>query len=98
MYAITALHLSRLEPDNAEAIVAYQHYLGLAIQLHRKDVSELSKADADAACLTSSMVRTYAFAVLQERPLTPYAPPSQFLYMTSGCTKDSSTDMEPDWR
>ncbi|MCJ1433825.1 hypothetical protein MMC27_003190 [Xylographa pallens] len=39
------------------------------------------------ALLFSIMIRTYAFAVLQERPLTPYAPPSQFLYMTSGALR-----------
>ena len=84
MYAIAALHLSRLEPENAEAIDACRNYLGLALQQHRKDVSQLSKANADAACLTSSLIRVYAFAVLQERPLTPYTPPAQFLHMTSG--------------
>ncbi|MCJ1382351.1 hypothetical protein MMC17_005464 [Xylographa soralifera] len=84
MYAIAALHLSRLEPDNVEAIDAFQNYLGLALQQHRKDVSQLSKANVDTACLTSSLIRIYAFAVLQERPPTPYEPPAQFLYMTSG--------------
>ncbi|MCJ1399122.1 hypothetical protein MMC11_002324 [Xylographa trunciseda] len=84
MYALAALHLSRLEPDNAEVIDAYRNYLGLALQKHRADVSELSKTNSDAACLTSSLIRLYAFAVLQERPLSPYTPPTQFLYMTSG--------------
>jgi len=84
MYAIAALHLSRLEPDNAEVIDAYRNYLGLALREHREDVSELSKANSDAACLTSSLIRIYAFAILQERPLNPYTPPMQFLYMTSG--------------
>ena len=84
MCAIAALHLSRLEPDNTEAIDAYQNYLGLALQQHRQDVTQLSKTNADAACLTSSIIRIYAFAALQERPLTTYAPPAQFLYMTSG--------------
>ncbi|MCJ1391436.1 hypothetical protein MMC18_004300 [Xylographa bjoerkii] len=84
MYAIAALHLSRLEPANAEAIDAYRNYLGLALQEHRKDVSELTKANSDAACMASSLIRIYAFAILQERPLSPYTPPTQFLYMTSG--------------
>ena len=84
MYAVAALHLSRLEPENAEAIDAYRSYLGLAIQQHRSDIAQMNNANSDAACLTSTLLRINAFAVLQERPLSPYTPPIQFLQITSG--------------
>ncbi|KAI9774139.1 MAG: hypothetical protein M1840_005232 [Geoglossum simile] len=84
IYAVSALHLAKDEPRNLEALDAYQKYLGLTLREHRSEVARLSKANADAACLTSTFLRICAFAMLQERPLSPYTPPSQWLQMTSG--------------
>ena len=87
MFSISALHLAKTESHESEAIDAYQKYLDLALREHFNDVTHLSKDNADAACLTSSIVRLNAFAVLQERPLDPYTPPTQWLETTCGAGK-----------
>ena len=84
IYAIAALHLSRTTPTDGEALDAYRQYLNLALHRHHRDISRLSKANADIICLTSSLIRVDAFAQLQERPLDPYTPPSQWLQLTKG--------------
>ena len=84
LYAIAALQLAKTDPHDREAIVAHRTYLDLALIAHRQDVAQLSQSNADVACLTSSMIRIGAFAILQDRPLHPYRPPMQWLQMTSG--------------
>ena len=84
MLAIAALHTAKCNPEDWEAIHVYRKYLDLALRGHSNDVACLSNSNADAACLTSSLIRITAFAVLQERPLVPYTPPIQWLDMTRG--------------
>ena len=84
MYSLSALHLAKAEPHDPEAIDAYRRYLDLALREHSNDVTHLSKNNADVVCLTSSLLRTCGFAILQERQLDPYRPPMQWLQMTSG--------------
>ena len=82
--ALAALHRAKCDPHDSEAARAYPTYLNLALRDHSLDVAHLGKENADAACLTSSLMRVAAFAPLQERPLVPYAPPMQWLQMTRG--------------
>ena len=82
IYCISAMHIATVEPDNMEAIEAYSRYLDLALQEHRKEVFSLSKDNADAACLTSTIIRITAFVILQARGLRPYTPPTHWLSMT----------------
>jgi hypothetical protein len=82
IYAITALHWSKLEPDNKEVAEAHRKYLDLALSGHRDDVASLSKKNADAVCLTSALVRTCTFSGLSARDLEPYTPPSVWLKTT----------------
>ncbi len=84
MCAIAALHTVNCNPRDLEAINVYRNYLDFALQEHSNDVAHLTKTNADAACLTSSLIRVAGFAVLQERPLVPYTPPVQWLQMTRG--------------
>ena len=90
---MTAMHIANEEPDNMEAIEAYSRYLDLALQLHRKEVTNLTKENADAACLTSTMIRIIAFAILQDRGLEPYSPPTHWLSMT----KESAMVFKSSW-
>ncbi|KAG4429549.1 hypothetical protein IFR05_014972, partial [Cadophora sp. M221] len=83
IYTLAALHLAKLEPNNAEHIATYQKYLGLTLREHRDEVGKLNRSNADAACITSSCLRVCTFALLQERPLTPYTPPTEWLQMSS---------------
>lgn len=84
MFAISALHLSKTEPHGLEATNAYRKYLDMALRWHSHDVTHLSKTNADAVCLTSSLIRVNSFVVLQERSLTPYTPPMQWIKVTLG--------------
>ena len=66
---------------------AHREYLDSAIRGHTNDVLNLHKGNADAACLTSSMIRVAAFAMLQDHSLEPYTPPTQWLQTTQGAGK-----------
>jgi hypothetical protein len=82
IYALTALHWSKFEPENKEVTEAHRKYLDLALSGHRDDVANLSKKNADAVCLTSALVRTCIFSGLSARDLEPYTPPSVWLKTT----------------
>lgn len=84
MCAIAALHTAKCNPQDSEAVDVYRNYLDLALREHLNDVKHITKINADAACMTSSLIRIAAFAILQERPLFPYTPPTQWLQMTRG--------------
>jgi hypothetical protein len=83
LYTFAALHLAKLEPNNPDHIAAYQQYLSLTLQDHRNDVRNLGPATADSATLTSNFLRLCSFAFLQERSLSPYTPPLEWLQMSS---------------
>ena len=82
IYTITALHWSKLEPDNEEATAAHRKYLDLTLSCHRDDVANLNEKNADAVCLTSTMVRFCISSGLSTRDLEPYTPPSAWLKST----------------
>lgn len=82
MLAISALHIAKTEPENLEAIDQHRSYLDLGIRRHSEDICNIDKFNANAISLTSSFLRIASFAVLQERTLTPYVPPSEWLHMT----------------
>ncbi len=84
LYAVAAVHLAKTEPYNQEMLETYRDYLDQAIREHNNDVNNLSRVNADAVCLTSNYIRLAAFVVIQERELTPYTPPAQWLRMTRG--------------
>ncbi|KUJ06795.1 uncharacterized protein LY89DRAFT_692155 [Mollisia scopiformis] len=83
IYTFTAMHIAKLDPGNLENIAAYQRYMGLTLREHRDEVGVLSRANADAACLTSNFLRAINFALLQDRPMEPYTPPTEWLQMSS---------------
>ena len=83
IYTLAALHIAKLEPNTPSHIATYQKYLGLTLRSHRDEVGKLNRSNADAACITSSCLRICTFALLQERPLTPYTPPIEWLQMSS---------------
>lgn len=84
LLSLSALHLAKTEPNEAESEEAYRNYLDLAVRGHSQDIAHACKENADVLCLTSGLLRVCAFAALQERSLSPYAPPMQWLQMTHG--------------
>ena len=82
--ATAALHIAICNPQDSEAIDVHRKYLDMALREHSTDVAHLTKANADATCMTSSLIRIASFAVLQERPLVPYRSQVPWLQMTKG--------------
>ncbi|CZS96371.1 uncharacterized protein RAG0_05732 [Rhynchosporium agropyri] len=82
LYSKYALHLVKLEPNNPEHVATYQRYLSHTLREHRDEVNSLNRSNADAACITLFYLRVCTFALLQERPLTPYTPPTDWLQMS----------------
>ena len=82
--ATAALHIAVCNPQDSEAMDIHRKYLDMALRGHSTDIAHLTKANADATCMTSSLIRITSFAVLQERPLVPYGPPVPWLQMTKG--------------
>jgi hypothetical protein len=84
IFFLAALHLIKTEAYSTEAAEAYQNYLDLTIRAHRIDVMSLSSSNADIVCLTANLLRLGSFAILPDRTLTPYSPPSQWMRMNQG--------------
>jgi hypothetical protein len=87
MFSFSALHIAKTSPfpnQRLEFMDVHRRYLGLALQEHRVDIENLGKAKADTVCMTSSLIRNCTQAVLQDRPLHPYTPPTQWLQMMNG--------------
>lgn len=82
IYCVTAMHLSKMEPLNVEALEACNTYFCLAIRTHRHEVTHLNKDNADAALLTASIIRVCALVILQDRELSQYTPPTEWLLIT----------------
>ncbi|KAK9418076.1 putative Zn(2)-C6 fungal-type domain-containing protein [Seiridium unicorne] len=87
LYALlssSATHLLRDNPEDAELFAARQNYLILAMREQRKAVSNLTVDKTDAICFTSLTILINSFAMLQERDLSPYSPPMDWIYMGRG--------------
>lgn len=84
MFALSALHLLKSEPDNKELLLARQTYVGFALREHRRAIALLNSETADAVCYASTLALADAFACLQDRPLNPWTPPMQWITMARG--------------
>lgn len=84
IYAFTALHISKIVPNDAQALATHQHYLDLALRKHREAIGQLNSDTADQVLITSHFVRAVSFSNLSERNLQPYEPPVQWLSMANG--------------
>lgn len=84
LFARSAAYLVRHVPHDLEAANAQQTYMCLAFQAQRKAVSELTINNSDAVCFAALLLVVNSFTDLWERPLEPYKPPTQWLYMGRG--------------
>lgn len=84
MFAISATHLLRNQPNSAKLLAARQTYVGLALRKQREAVSQLSGQNADAVCFASTLILIDAFATLEGREIMPYLPPMEWLHMGTG--------------
>lgn len=83
MFVLAALHSASQDEATKDHHMSICHtYLDMTVREHAKEVSQLSKENVDALCLTSSMLRIYYFLALQERSLQPYQPPTEWMRAT----------------
>ncbi|KAH8686440.1 C6 finger domain-containing protein [Ilyonectria robusta] len=83
MFSLAALHSASQDEAKKDHHMSICHtYLDMTVREHAKEVSQLSKENVDALCLTSSMLRIYYFLTLQERSLQPYRPPTEWMRAT----------------
>lgn len=82
--SISALQLSREDPQNQELVAARHNYFILSLREHRKAVAQLCSKSADSVCFASTLCLIDAFASLQDRVLEPYVPPISWLNMARG--------------
>ncbi|GJN69751.1 hypothetical protein PLIIFM63780_000051 [Purpureocillium lilacinum] len=85
MNSLAALHIAVSSGDDREpaAVDAHRKYLSMALREHNKALANISEANADIVCLTSSLFRVCSFTLLQERPRVPYEPPVEWLMMNA---------------
>ncbi|KAF3892544.1 C6 finger domain-containing protein [Trichophyton interdigitale] len=97
IYAVTSLHQARKLPAAASESSMLEHhhrYLQLAFKHHHKELISFLKEKADVIMLTTHLMRLVAFVMLSERILEPYAPPIEWLRITSSNAKFFQTAME----
>ncbi|UNI22364.1 hypothetical protein JDV02_008260 [Purpureocillium takamizusanense] len=82
MYSIAALHQSCAAPDATAAAVSsdvHRRYLAMALREHQASLQNITAQNVDNLCMTSSLLRVCAYAMLQTRGRVPYSPPSEWL-------------------
>jgi hypothetical protein len=70
--------------EDQELLLARQAYVSVALQEQRNAVAKLGPQNADAVCLASSLILIDSFASLQDRSLSPYLPPMEWLRIARG--------------
>lgn len=84
IFSASATHLLRAEPGNLDLIAARQTYIGLASREQRHAVEHLDSTVFDAVCFSALIMVMNSFAMLQERELEQYTPPTEWLQMGKG--------------
>ncbi len=80
--ATAALHLTEIDPSKTEFVDAHRRYYNGAITAQREAVNEINVGNADALCLTASLINMQALAVPPESHT--YALPSVWLDIATG--------------
>lgn len=83
-HAFSATHLLRIIPHDEAFYSARQNYLVLALREQRKQVLNISTENADAVCLTSMLILLTSFGMMQDRDLSVYTPPIDWLKLGRG--------------
>ncbi|KAI1336716.1 C6 finger domain-containing protein [Xylariaceae sp. FL0016] len=83
MYAVAAVHLVKKGEDgDGRFRDAAGQYFAMAIREHNAEVNQASRETVDAICLTSALIRLYAFLQMLGRPSRPYQPPWEWMIIT----------------
>lgn len=81
---ISALHKAKKSDFTDKCSMNHcRTYLNMALHDHHRDIAQLDADNVDSVCLTSCILRVYGFVRLQDHPLEPYTPPSDWLRITA---------------
>ncbi|KAJ0123884.1 hypothetical protein J7T55_012355 [Diaporthe amygdali] len=82
--ALSATNLLRSEPEDKDIYTARESYFIAALHAQREEVAKLTVDTAEVVCFGALLISIAAFAMLQERTLTPYQPPMDWLQVGRG--------------
>lgn len=82
--ALSATNIIRSHPDDEEIYTARESYFIAALHAQREEVATLTVETAEVVCFGALLISITAFAMLQERSLTPYRPPMDWLQVGRG--------------
>lgn len=82
--ALSATNIIRSHPDDKEIYTARESYFIAALHAQREEVATLTVETAEVVCFGALLISITAFAMLQERSLTPYRPPMDWLQVGRG--------------
>lgn len=83
MYSLSALHQARCQNGDAYWLMVHQRYLSMALREHKAALNSICSESIDDICLTSSLLRVCAFAMLQGRlqQAYMYTPPVEWFML-----------------
>ncbi|RAH76878.1 hypothetical protein BO86DRAFT_324625 [Aspergillus japonicus CBS 114.51] len=84
VFAISALHLSEANPNDAGLPGIHCHYLEQALREHRLCIGGITTQTADAVCFTSILLQVDVFATLQNHPVVSYDHVSGWMRLVRG--------------
>ncbi|RAL10325.1 Zn(II)2Cys6 domain-containing transcription factor afumD [Aspergillus homomorphus CBS 101889] len=84
LFAISALHLSKVNPDEAGLPDIYCNVLEQALREHRLCIGGITTQTADAVCFTSILLQINVFATLQNHPVVSYEQISEWMRLVRG--------------
>ncbi|CAI7582168.1 unnamed protein product [Penicillium viridicatum] len=84
IFAISALHLFKANPDEADLQDIHCNFLEQALREHRLCIGGITTQTADAVCFTSILLQIDVFATLQNHHVVSYEQVSEWMRLVRG--------------
>ncbi|KXT03680.1 hypothetical protein AC578_5170 [Pseudocercospora eumusae] len=84
LFTMTATHLLGSCPHDAALYRARENYWVWALREQRAAIVDLDNSSTDAVAFAALLISMNSLAMLQERPLEPYSPPTDWLEVGRG--------------
>ena len=83
--SLSALHLTTVGPDRAEYADVHRRYFNKTVSEQRRVLANINQDNADALCLTSSLISIQAFVLLRrDSSVSNYSLPLHWLRLSAG--------------
>ncbi|PYH42524.1 Zn(II)2Cys6 domain-containing transcription factor afumD [Aspergillus saccharolyticus JOP 1030-1] len=82
--AISALHRSKANPNDAGLLGIHGNFLEQALREHRPCISGITTQTAHAVCFTSILLQIDVFATFQNRPVISYEQVNEWMRLVRG--------------